>query len=348
MNRLAAVKTKQIGLMGRLLSLGLDLQDNSMLSAMSTELTSSCEIEGQFLDFGQVRSSIARRLGVEKIDLVPASRYVEGVVEMFLDATYNFDKPLSDDRLFGWHNVLFPTGRSGLHPIDVAKYRRGVMRVVSGTIGRERIHYEAPEPERVPEEMHRFIEWINKEDDETDLVIKAGIAHLWFVLIHPFDDGNGRITRAITEMLLARSEQCRKRFYSISSAIKLQHAQYYEILDKTGKGDGDITEWLLYFLDCFNQALSSSDSTLSSALARTRFWQSHKDTEFNERQRKIINILFDGFKGKLTASKWAKIGKCYVETAENDIHELVVKGILKVNDEEKRKPHFTLVSLPEQ
>lgn len=251
---LGRIRAKQGMVLGSLSALGFEFQDEAMLSTMSVELVRSSEIEGEMLNLQEVRSSIARRLGIETAGLVPASRYVEGIVEMLLDATQNYKKPLSDDRLFGWHNVLFPSGISGLYRIEVGKYRIGEMQVVSGAMGHEKVHYQAPSPERVPEEMKRFIQWANTEED-IDEVIKAAIVHLWFVSIHPFDDGNGRITRALTDMMLARSENTGKRFYSMSAEIKLMQKEYYEILERTQKGDGDITEWLLWFLKCLDKAL---------------------------------------------------------------------------------------------
>ena len=342
LNRLGEVRAKQGQMLGRMSSLGFDFQGEAMLTTMSLELVRSSEIEGESLDMSQVRSSIARRLGIETAGIVPASRYVEGVVEMLLDATQHYDQPLSDDRLFGWHNVLFPSGRSGLYTIEVAKYRSGEMQVVSGPMGHEVVHYEAPKPERVPAEMHRFIDWVNN-DDGLDLVIKSGIAHLWFVSIHPFDDGNGRITRAITDMLLARSEHSAKRFYSMSNEIKLCQKEYYDVLELTQRGDGDITEWLLWFLDCLDRALSSTEDTLSSVLEKARFWERHAGLVVNERQRRIINMQFDGFFGKLTSSKWAKIGKCSSDTALNEIRYLIENGVLRKNDEGGRSTNYSLV-----
>lgn len=341
-NLLGYVRSKQGLMLGRMTSLGFDFQDDAMLTTMSLELVRSSEIEGESLNISEVRSSIARRLGINTAGLVPSSRYVEGVVEMLLDATQNYDKTLSDERLFGWHNVLFPTGRSGLYEIEVGKYRTGEMQVISGAMGKERVHYEAPKPERIPEEMAVFIKWFN-ESTEMDGVLKAAIAHLWFVSIHPFDDGNGRITRAITDMLLARSENCGRRFYSMSTEIKLMQKEYYEVLERTQNGDGDITEWILWFLRCFEKALSSTEIILSSVLERTKFWEQNKSVEFNERQRKIINMLFDGFFGKLTSSKWAKIAKCSNDTALNDIKDLVAKGILVKNNEGGRSTNYSIV-----
>jgi Fic family protein len=339
---LGDVRAKQGLMLGRMTSLGFDFQDDAMLTTMSLELVRSSEIEGESLNLSEVRSSIARRLGIHSAGLIPSSRYVEGVVEMLLDATQNYDKSLSDERLFGWHNVLFPTGRSGLYEIEVGKYRTGEMQVISGPMGKEQVHYQAPKPERVAGEMAIFIKWLNG-NTELDGVIKAAIAHLWFISIHPFDDGNGRIARAITDMLLARSEHCSRRFYSMSTEIKLIQKDYYDVLERTQKGDGDITEWILWFLNCFDKALSSTESILSSVLGKNKFWEQHKDVDFNERQRKIINMLFDDFFGKLTSSKWAKIAKCSNDTALNDIKNLVAKGILMKNVEGGRSTNYSLV-----
>jgi len=270
------------------------------------------------------------------------SRYVDGVVEMQLDATQNYDKPLTHERLFGWHNVLFPTGMSGLYRIDVGRYRSGDMQVVSGVMGKEKVHYQAPAAGRVPDEMEHFIAWVNS-DEKIDAVLKAAIAHLWFVSIHPFDDGNGRIARALTDMLLARSENCSKRFYSISAEIKVLQKEYYEVLEHTQHGDGDITQWLLWFLSCFEQALHSTEDTLSSVMRKANFWENYRDVSFNERQRKILNMLFDDFFGKLTTSKWAKITKCSSDTALNDINDLIAKGILIKSNEGGRSTNYTLV-----
>ena len=342
MNKLGQVRAKQGRVLGRMLSLGFDSQDEAVLSNMSLELIRSSEIEGEKLNLAEVRSSIARRLGIETAGLVQVSRYVDGVVEMQLDATQNYDKPLTHDRLFGWHNVLFPTGMSGLYRIDVGKYRSGDMQVVSGAMGKEKVHYQAPSADRVPSEMERFITWVNNSED-IDAVLKAAIAHLWFVSIHPFDDGNGRITRALTELLLTRSENCSKRFYSISAEIKKLQKEYYAVLERTQHGNGDITEWLLWFLGCFEQALESTEDTLSSVIRKAEFWERHRNVHFNERQRKLLNMQFDGFFGKLTSSKWAKIAKCSTDTALNDIKDLIAKGILKKTNEGGRSTNYILV-----
>jgi len=342
MNELGRVRSKQGMIIGRMLSLGFDSQDDAVLSNISMELVRSSEIEGEKLNLGEVRSSLARRLGIAMAGMVSASRYVEGVVEMQLDATQNYNHPLSADRLFGWHNVLFPTGISGLYRIEVGKYRSGEMQVVSGAMGKEIIHYQAPSAERVPAEMDRFIAWVNS-DEPIDAVLKAAIAHLWFVSIHPFDDGNGRIARALTDMLLARSENTGKRFYSVSAEMKLLQKEYYEVLERTQHGDGDITEWILWFLHCFEQALTAAENTLSSVLRKADFWERNRNVSFNERQRKLINLQFDGFFGKLSTGKWAKIAKCSTDTALNDIRDLVGKGILKKAEEGGRSTNYVMV-----
>ena len=342
-NRLAAVRAKQGMLLGKMNSLGFPLQDEAVLTSMALEVIKSSEIEGEILNLNQVRSSLAKRLGFDISTSVPVSRYIEGVVEMMLDATQHYAVPMTDERLFGWHNVLFPSGISGLYKIEVGRYRSGEMQVVSGAMGREKVHYEAPAPERVPEEMARFIAWLNEDNASLDPVLKAGIAHLWFVSIHPFDDGNGRITRVITEMLLCRADGSGKRFYSMSYQISLEKNKYYDVLEKTQKGSGDITEWLLWFLDCLDKAVESTTETLSSVLSKARFWDVHKEDRFNERQMKIVNMLFDDFFGKLTTSKWAKIAKCSSDTALNDINDLISKGVLKKNEEGGRSTNYSII-----
>lgn len=343
MNRLAAVRAKQGMLLGKMNSLGFPLQDEAVLTSMALEVIKSSEIEGEILNLNQVRSSLAKRLGFDISTSVPVSRYIEGVVEMMLDATQHYAVPMTDERLFGWHNVLFPSCISGLYKIEVGRYRSGEIQVVSGAMGREKVHYEAPAPERVPEEMARFITWLNENNASLDPVLKAGIAHLWFVSIHPFDDGNGRITRAITEMLLCRADGSGKRFYSMSYQISLEKNKYYDVLEKTQKGNGDITEWLLWFLDCLDKAIESTTETLSSVLSKARFWDVHKEDRFNERQMKIVNMLFDDFFGKLTTSKWAKIAKCSSDTALNDINDLISKGVLKKNKEGGRSTNYSII-----
>lgn len=324
MTSLAAVRAKQGMLLGRMNSLGFSLQDEAVLTSMALEVIKSSEIEGEILNLNQVRSSLAKRLGFDISTSVPVSRYIDGVVEMMLDATQHYAAPMTDDRLFGWHNVLFPSGMSGFYKIDVGRYRRGEMQVVSGA-------------------MARFIAWLNEDNPALDPVLKAGIAHLWLVSIHPFDDGNGRITRAVTEMLLCRADGTGKRFYSMSNQINLYKNKYYDVLEKTQKGNGDITEWLLWFLDCLDKAIESTTETLSSVLSKARFWDVHKEERFNERQRKIVNMLFDDFFGKLTTGKWAKIAKCSSDTALNDINDLVAKGVLKKNDEGGRSTNYSII-----
>ncbi len=344
MNLLGRVRAKQGEVLGRMLSLGFDSQDEAVLSNLSIELVRSSEMEGEMLNLEEVRSSIARRLGIETAGVVPVSRYVDGVVEMLLDATQNYSKPLTHNRLFGWHNVLFPTGMSGLYRIEVGKYRTGDMQVVSGAMGKEKVHYQAPSADRVPAEMETFIAWVNGEEG-IDAVLKAAIAHLWFVSIHPFDDGNGRIARALTDMLLARSESCAKRFYSMSAAVKTMQKDYYDVLERTQRGDGDITEWLLWFLKCFEQALNATEDTISSVLRKAEFWEHHRDVTLNERQKKLLNMQFDGFFGKLTSSKWAKIAKCSSDTALNDINDLIAKGILRKTNEGGRSTNYVVADI---
>jgi Fic family protein len=278
-----------------------------------------------------VRSSIARRLGIDIGALAPADRNVEGVVEMMLDATQKFQTPLNAERLFGWHAALFPTGRSGMHKITAGgwrKDRKGPMQIVSGPMGRERIHYQAPAASQLNREMRQFLQWFNAYDG-SDLILRAGVAHLWFVTIHPFEDGNGRIARAIADMALARSERVAQRFYSMSAQIRLERKDYYNILETTQKGGLDITPWLAWFFGCLARAFNSADTILENVLTKARFWETHRHTPFNERQRNVINRLLNGFEGKLTSSKWAKLAKCSQDTAGRDIDDLVTRGILK-------------------
>ena len=311
--------------------MGFALRNEAVLHTLTEDVVKSSEIEGEQLDRDQVRSSIARRLGMDIGALTPADRSVEGVVEMMLDATQKFDTPLDDERLFGWHAALFPTGRSGMVRINVAAWRAdadGPMQVVSGPIGREKVHYEAPASPLVADEMAAFLHWF-EDKAAIDPVLKAGIAHLWFVTIHPFEDGNGRIARAIADMALARSENSAQRFYSMSSQIRVERNAYYEILERTQKGDLDITRWLTWFLDCLDRAIDGADLILGSVLQKAKFWDIHGRAAMNERQQKLVNRLLDGFDGKLTSSKWAKIAKCSQDTALRDIDDLVKKGVLE-------------------
>jgi len=327
--QLAAVRHRQGRLIGRMQALGFPLREEAVLQTLTEDVLKSSEIEGEILDKDQVQSSIARRLGMEAAALPSADRNVEGVVEMMLDATQRYQETLTEDRLFGWHASLFPAGRSGMRKIIVGAWREersGPMQVVSGPHGRERVHYEAPVAGRLDAEMQAFLDWFNDVDD-IDLVLKAAVAHLWFVTIHPFEDGNGRIARAIADMSLARSEGSPQRFYSMSAQIRLERSAYYDMLEGTQKGDLDITPWMEWFLGCLDRAFDGAEKTLGSVFAKGDFWQKHSAAPLNERQRDIINRLLDGFAGKLTSSKWATIEKCSPDTALRDIADLVERGI---------------------
>jgi Fic family protein len=325
--------------------LGFSLRSEAVLQTLTQDVLKSSEIEGEHLDRKQVRSSIARRLGMEIGALKRSERGVEGVVEMMLDATQRFDQPLTVDRLFGWHAALFPTGRSGMVKINVAKWRNdanGPMQVVSGPIGKERIHYQAPVARRVKNEMSAFLAWLNGKRGSSDPVIQASLAHLWFITIHPFDDGNGRIARAITDMMLARSEKSSQRFYSMSTQICAERKAYYEILESTQKGSLDITAWHMWFLECLGRAIDGTELTLAAVLQKARFWDRNADQALNDRQKKILNMLLDGFEGKLTSSKWATLTKCSQDTASRDIDDLVNRGMLEKNPGEGRSTSYSL------
>jgi Fic family protein len=310
-------------------ALAFDFRAEAVQYTLTEDVVKSSEIEGEFLDKEQVRSSIARRLGLDIGALAPADRHVEGVVEMMLDATQNYKAPLSDERLFAWHAALFPTGRSGMTKIIVGAWRdeNSPMQVVSGPMGRERVRFEAPAAARLAEEMAAFLSWFNGQASH-DPVLKAAIAHLWFVTIHPFEDGNGRIARAIADMALARSEGTSQRFYSMSAQIRQERKDYYAILETTQKGDLDITGWLLWFLGCLNRAFDGAEKILANVLRKARFWEAHASQRLNERQRKVVNRLLEGFEGKLTSSKWAKLTQTSPDTALRDINDLVARGIL--------------------
>lgn len=342
---LAEVRHRQGRLLGRMESLGFQLREESVLRTLTEEVVKSSEIEGEILDSDQVRSSIAQRLGMDVAGMVPADRNVDGVVEMMLDATQKYAEPLTDKRLFDWHAALFPTGRSGMRKITVGDWRDdkdGPMQVVSGPMGRETVHYEAPTAPLLPKEMDAFLEWFEGEKN-VDSVLAAGIAHLWFVTIHPFDDGNGRIARAITDLALSRSENSSQRFYSMSSTIRADRNRYYEVLERTQKGGLDITKWLRWFLGCLNRAFDQADTTLSTVLSKADFWNVHRETELNKRQRMMINRLLDGFFGKLTSSKWALMTKTSQDTASRDIDDLVEKGILMRGSAGGRSTSYELV-----
>jgi Fic family protein len=304
-------------------ALGFNLQAEATLQTLTLDVIKSSEIEGEILDRAQVRSSIAKRLGIDIGGLVHVDRYVEGVVDMMLDATQNYKESLSNERLFGWHAALFPTGRSGMHKLVVGRWRDNTkddpMQVVSGPMGKEKIHYQAPDSDILENEMIAFSEWFNKDSD-ADPVIKAAIAHLWFVTIHPFDDGNGRIARAIADMQLSRADGTSHRFYSMSAQIRKERNNYYDVLEETQKGTLDITHWLEWFLDCMDRALTTSDDTLAIVIRKAKFWEKHAKTLFNARQVLLMNKLLDGFEGKLTSSKWAKIAKCSQDTALRNVH----------------------------
>jgi Fic family protein len=311
-------------------SLGFHLRQEAELETLTLDVVKTSEIEGENLNTQQVRSSVARRLGMDVAGAVPADRHVEGVVQMMLDATQNYRAPLSKERLFGWHAALFPTGHSGIQKIIVGGWRddaKGPMQVVSGPMGRETVHYEAPAAGPLAAEMTKFIDWANGEEG-LDAVLKSAIAHLWFVTIHPFDDGNGRIARAIADWILARAEDTGQRFYSMSAQIRRERDAYYSILEHTQKGSMDITAWLQWFIGCLRRALDGTETTLAAVLRKARFWESWTRVPLNERQRLMLNKLLDGFEGKLTSSKWANLAKCSQDTASRDIQGLIDAGIL--------------------
>ncbi|MFN7129189.1 MAG: Fic family protein [Brevundimonas sp.] len=326
---LPAVRHRQGRLIGRMEALGFPLREEAVLHTLTEDVLKSSEIEGEVLDRDQVRSSIARRLGMDVVGLVPANRNVEGVVEMMLDATQNYAQPLTAERLFAWHAALFPTGRSGMTKITVGDWRTpdgDPMQVVSGPVGRERVHYEAPAADRLDAEIGTLLHWF--ETASPDPVLKAGVAHLWFVTNHPFDDGNGRIARAIADLALARAEGTPQRFYSMSAQIRAERKAYYEALEATQKGDLDITAWLLWFIACLDRAFDGAETILASVMRKAHFWEPLADQPLNERQKKVLNRLLDGFEGKLTNAKWAVLTKTSSDTALRDINDLVEKGVL--------------------
>lgn len=338
---LTDVRHEQGRLLGRMEGLGFTLRRDAVFRTLSSEIIKTSEIEGEILDVEQVRSSVARRLGI-KYPRKPSGREVDGIVEILIDATKNFDKPLTKKRLFGWRSALFPGGRSGFYKITTGKWRKGGVRVVSGPEGRRKVHFVAPPAERVPKEMNSFLSWFNSPPAENWL-IKAGLAHLRFVIIHPFDDGNGRATRAIAEMCLARSEKTSRRFYSMSAQIMQERKDYYRELEETQKSGVDVTAWLNWFLGCLKRSMASSDKTLSAILNKARFWEENSKTVFNGRQTKILNLFLDeSFEGKLTSSKWAKIAKCSQDTAQRDINRLIDLGILKKSGEGGRSTNYEM------
>ncbi len=342
---LGNIRYLQGRLIGKMESLGFDLQNEANLEILTLDVLKTSEIEGEIFNPEQVRSSLAKRLGIEISGLVASDRYIDGVVDMLLDATQHFMNPLTQERLFDWHAAMFPTGRSGMYKIVVGGWRddaTGPMQVVSGALGRENVHYQAPDAINIDNEMTQFLDWFNKQT-AIDPILKAGIAHLWFVTIHPFEDGNGRIARALTDMLLARADGLPQRFYSMSSQIRVERKGYYDILEKTQKGDLDITAWLSWFLYCLESALSSSEETLRKVITKHQFWVKNASIIQNERQKLMLNKLLDSFEGKLTSSKWAKITKSSTDTALRDIQDLVNKNILQKTDESGRSTNYVLV-----
>jgi len=341
---LAAVRHKQGKHLGKMEALGFELRAEANLSVLTSEVVNSSAIEGETLNREEVRSSIARRLGLDVAGLPEPGREVEGVVEMTLDATQNFEAPLTNDRLFGWHASLFPTARSGMSRITVGAWRpkeAGSMKVVSGPIGREKVHFEAPGAERLESEMARFLEWVNSPPT-IDPVLKAGIAHFWFVTIHPFEDGNGRIARAIGDMALSRADGTKDRFYSLSSQIEAERKEYYLQLEAAQRGNLDITQWLTWFLACLDRAIGNAEERLAIVLYKARLWQRINRRPVNNRQREVINRMLDRFEGFLTTSKYAKLAKCSQDTALRDIRELLERGIIVQNPGRGRSTSYRL------
>lgn len=340
-NLLIEVKQLQGKLLGKVELLGFELKDEANLETLIQDVVKTSEIEGEVLNPDLVRSSIAIRLGLDNLGTDHSNKNIDGVVEMMLDATQNSNKSLTDERLFGWHGALFPTGRSGLYKIEVAQWRTGDMQVVSGGMGRENIHFEAPKPDRLEVEMQNFINWFNQENS-LDSILKAGIAHLWFITIHPFDDGNGRIARALTDMQLSKSDGVNQRFYSMSSQINTEKKSYYTILERTQKGDLDITNWLKWFLECLKGAIIASNTIIDKVVRKHQFFVNNASKIANKRQRIILTKLLEGFEGNLTSSKYAKIAKTSPDTALRDINDLLEKGILIKSDSGGRSTNYLL------
>jgi len=340
---LSTVKFSQGMLLGKMGNLGFELKDEATLNVLTEDVLKSSEIEGETLDKKQVRSSIARRLGLETDMNIHVERNVDGIVELLLDATRHYNKPISKERLLGWQASLFPTGYSGIHKIKSGRFRDdkdGPMRVISGPVGKEKIHYQAPDAASIEMEIKHFINWFNAST-ELDGVVKSGIAHLWFVTIHPFEDGNGRIARALTDMLLAQFERSDKRFYSMSSQIQKNRQSYYDILEKTQKGSLDITDWLIWYLECVQSAIEGTGDILSVVFTKAHFWQKFSGIMFNDRQRKVLNKFLDGFEGNLTSSKWARITKTSQDSANRDISDMINKNVL-ISAGGGRSSHYVL------
>ena len=341
---LSEARNLQGRLLGKMESIGFELRDEALLETMTLEVLKSAEIEGEVFNPESVRSSIAQRLGITYAGIPMNERNVDGMVEMVIDASKNCFIPLSKERLFDWHAALFPTGRSGIFKITVADWRKdksGKMQVVSGAAGKETVHFIAPDADVVDVEMSRFINWFN-EDQDLDLVVKAAIAHLWFLTIHPFQDGNGRISRTLTDMLLARSDKSPQRFYSMSAQIRIERKSYYNMLERTQRGDLDISHWISWFLKCMISALESTENILNKVFRKSNFWTQNSSFSFNERQKKVLNKLIDGFEGNLTSIKWAKIAKCSKDSAIRDINDLIEKGILNKQDSGGRSTNYVL------
>ena len=343
---LAETRHAQGKLLGRMEALGFEMRSEATLRTLTEDVVKTSEIEGEILAPERVRSSIASRLGLDAGGLPVPDRAIDGVVEMTLDATRNYAEPLTEERLFSWHAALFPTGRSGMRRIRVGRWRDdadGPMQVVSGPLGRQRVHYAAPPAERLGQEVSAFLAWFD-DMGSMDLALAAGMAHLWFVSVHPFEDGNGRIARAIADMALARSEESPERFYSMSAQIRLERGAYYDILEATQKGRLDITAWQLWFLGCLGCAIGSARRTLASVLAKSEFWEVHASEVLNARQVKVLNRLLDGFEGKLTSSRWARMNHCSQDTANRDIRDLVERGILARSRAGGRSTSYELTS----
>lgn len=344
----AQIRHRQGRLLGRMEGLGFNLQREAELETLTLDVLKSSEIEGEKLPAEQVRSSIARRLGIDTAGIVAVGRDVEGIVEMMLDATQRFDQPLTEARLFGWHAALFPSGHSGIRKIATGAWRddaHGPMQVVSGPAGKEKVHFEAPAAALLPGEMAAFLARANDAGDTTDAVLRAALAHLWFVTIHPFDDGNGRIARAIGDWQLARSEASSQRFYSMSAQIRVERNAYYDMLERTQKGTLDVTPWMDWFLGCLGRALDATETTLQAVLRKARFWDRHARLALNDRQRNVLNRMLDGFEGKLTTTKWAKLEGCSHDTALRDIQGLVALGLLKKDEGGGRSTSYSLVDV---
>jgi Fic family protein len=340
---LIQVRYQQGRLIGGMESIGFRLREETILQTLTQDVVKSSEIEGQILDQSLVRSSVARHLGIESAALDRVDRNIDGVVDMMLDATQNFDQPLTKERLLNWHASLFPHGRSGFTKIEVGAWRKIPVQVISGRMDKAVIHFEGPAADLVDKEMELFLDWVNNETNQ-DLVLKAAIAHLWFVTIHPFEDGNGRIGRAIADLLLARSEKSSNRFYSLSAQIQSERKDYYAILEKIQKGTLDITAWIEWFFACLGRAIKDALASFDQVLLKGKFWDSLREISLNERQRKMINLMLEGFEGKLTSSKWAKINKCSQDTAYRDILDLIDRKIIRKNEEGGRSTSYSLTA----